>query len=47
MMWFRPNLVFAGGEAWDEDGWRRVRIGTALFRAVKGCARCVLTTIDR
>ncbi|GAW50961.1 MULTISPECIES: MOSC domain-containing protein [unclassified Nocardioides] len=43
---FRPNLVVAGGEAWAEDDWRRVRVGDATFRAVKGCARCVMTTID-
>jgi uncharacterized protein len=43
---FRPNVVVAGVEAWAEDDWRRIRIGEAEFRAVKGCARCVLTTID-
>ena len=43
---FRPNVVVAGAEAWAEDDWRRIRIGDATFRAVKGCARCVMTTID-
>lgn len=43
---FRPNVVIAGSEAWAEDDWRRIRIGDAVFRAVKGCARCVITTID-
>jgi MOSC domain-containing protein len=43
---FRPNLVVAGVEPWSEDDWRRIRIGEAVFRAVKGCARCVITTID-
>jgi uncharacterized protein YcbX len=43
---FRPNVVISGAEAWAEDDWRRIRIGDAVFRAVKGCARCVLTTID-
>jgi uncharacterized protein YcbX len=43
---FRPNVVVAGVEPWAEDDWRRIRIGDAVFRAVKGCARCVLTTID-
>lgn len=42
---FRPNLVVSGAPAWAEDGWRRLRIGAALFRAVKGCSRCVLTTV--
>lgn len=43
---FRPSVVIRGAPAWAEDGWRRVRIGTAVFRAVKGCDRCVLTLVD-
>lgn len=43
---FRPNLVVSGVPPWSEDGWRRVRVGDVTFRAVKGCDRCVLTTVD-
>jgi uncharacterized protein YcbX len=43
---FRPNVVIAGSEAWAEDDWRTIRIGDAVFRAVKGSARCVITQID-
>ena len=43
---FRPNVVVAGFDAWAEDDWRLLRIGDAVFRAVKGCARCVITTLD-
>ena len=43
---FRPNLVVSGAAAWAEDRWRLVRIGGADFRVVKGCDRCVLTTVD-
>lgn len=43
---FRPSIVVAGFTAWAEDDWRRLRIGDAVFRAVKGCARCVMTTVD-
>lgn len=43
---FRPNVVVADVPAWDEDGWRRVRVGDATFRVVKACGRCVLTTVD-
>ncbi|MGQ0844346.1 MAG: MOSC domain-containing protein [Sporichthyaceae bacterium] len=46
MVRFRPNVVVAGFAPWAEDGWRRLRIGEATFRAVKGCSRCVLTTVD-
>lgn len=43
---FRPNVVVSGSEPWAEDGWRRIRIGTALFRVVKGCDRCTITMTD-
>jgi MOSC domain-containing protein len=46
MMRFRPSVVIEGAAPWDEDAWRRLRIGDVAFRAVKGCARCVLTMID-
>ena len=44
---FRPNLVFGGGEAYEDDAWEQFRIGDVPFRAVRGCGRCVLTTIDQ
>jgi len=41
---FRPNLVVSGGEAWEEDRWRRIRIGTVTLRIAKPCSRCIVTT---
>jgi uncharacterized protein YcbX len=41
---FRPNIVIAGADAWAEDRWRRIRIGTVTLRIVKPCARCIITT---
>jgi uncharacterized protein YcbX len=46
MVRFRPNLVVAGTQPWAEDGWRRVRVGAAEFRVVKGCDRCAIPTTD-
>lgn len=46
MLRFRPNLVVEGAEAFAEDGWKRIRIGDVEFRLLKGCSRCILTTID-
>ncbi|GAA3703563.1 MOSC domain-containing protein [Microlunatus aurantiacus] len=43
---FRPNLIVRGEDAFAEDTWRRVRVGEVVFRVVKLCDRCVLTTID-
>lgn len=44
---FRPNLVIAGGSAYQEDAWRTIVIGDARFELVKPCARCVITTTDQ
>lgn len=44
---FRPNLVFSGGQAFDEDNWRNFSVGKNKFAAVKPCARCVLTTVNQ
>ena len=44
---FRPNLVVSGAPApYDEDDWRRVRIGGIEFDCAQACRRCVFTTID-
>jgi len=44
---FRPNLVFTGGEPYEEDTWREFTIGKNRFVGVKPCARCVLTTVNQ
>ena len=44
---FRPNLVFGGGPAYDDDAWAEFQIGDVPFRAVRGCGRCLMTTIDQ
>lgn len=46
MLRFRPNLVVEGFDAYAEDQWTQVRIGDAIFRVVKACSRCILTTLD-
>lgn len=43
---FRPSVVVSGAPAFDEDRWRRIRIGEAIFRTPKGCDRCVITTTN-
>lgn len=44
---FRPNLVIGGCEAYAEDRLGEIVIGDAVFRAVKPCARCQVTTTDQ
>ncbi|HEX3097779.1 MAG TPA: MOSC N-terminal beta barrel domain-containing protein [Usitatibacter sp.] len=44
---FRPNVVVTGGRAYDEDAWKEIAIGEAVFRAAKPCGRCQVTTTDQ
>ena len=44
---FRPNFVFTGGNAHDEDNWLTIKIGSIIFDVVKPCARCVIPSIDQ
>ena len=44
---FRPNFVVKGSGPFEEDTWKRIRIGSTEFHVVKPCARCVMTTVDQ
>ena len=44
---FRPNIVVSGGEPFEEDRWKSIRIDRITFAVVKPCARCVTTTVDQ
>ena len=37
---------YFGTQPFDEDTWKRIRIGAAEFTCFSPCARCVLTTVD-
>jgi uncharacterized protein YcbX len=44
---FRPNMVFDGGSAYDEDSFSMFSINDVLFKGVKPCARCQVIGIDQ
>ena len=44
---FRPNLVVSGCAPFEEDRWKRIRIGDVEFDLPKPCARCVMPSIDQ
>ncbi len=46
MQRFRPNIVFTGGEPFEEDVLDTFTINNIKFYGVKLCARCVVTTIN-
>ena len=44
---FRPNIVFTGGQPFEEDQLHDFTIAGVRFNGVKLCARCVMTTINQ
>jgi uncharacterized protein YcbX len=44
---FRPNIVFTGGQPFEEDNWSQFAVNDIRFYGVKLCARCVVTTINQ
>lgn len=43
---FRPNLVISDCEAYAEDSWREIKIGSIEFRLPKPCSRCSVPAIN-
>jgi len=46
MQRFRPNIVVSGCEAFSEDAWKCLKIGSAEFRCLHRCGRCILLNVD-
>jgi uncharacterized protein YcbX len=44
---FRPNIVFSGGEPFEEDLLHEININNVLMHGVKLCARCIMTTTNQ
>jgi len=44
---FRPNIVIAGVEAFDEDRMETLTADAIELRLVKSCTRCQVTTTDQ
>lgn len=44
---FRPNIVIAGIEAFEEDYAESFNIGNAVLKPVKPCPRCPMPAIDQ
>lgn len=44
---FRANIIFSGQQAFEEDQWKRIRIGEVMFSQPKKCSRCKIVTVDQ
>ncbi|XP_054652444.1 mitochondrial amidoxime-reducing component 1 [Dunckerocampus dactyliophorus] len=43
---FRPNIVISDCEAFAEDSWEEIQIGSVRLQRVMSCGRCIFTTVD-
>ncbi|XP_029315787.1 mitochondrial amidoxime-reducing component 1 isoform X2 [Cottoperca gobio] len=43
---FRPNIVISDCEAFEEDSWEEIQIGSVRLQRVMSCGRCTFTTVD-
>jgi uncharacterized protein YcbX len=44
---FRPNIVIEGADlAWEEDYWRKIKIGSSKMDLLHNCVRCKSINID-
>lgn len=44
---FRPNIVIGDIDAFEEDYAESIRIGNAVLKPVKPCARCPIPSVDQ
>ncbi|MBK9255583.1 MAG: MOSC domain-containing protein [Saprospiraceae bacterium] len=43
---FRPNIVCTTSVAHEEDNWKIILAGNAVFRHIKPCGRCVMINLN-
>ena len=44
---FRNNITIDGTDAWEEESWQKVQIGSAKFKVLLPCGRCQVPSIDQ
>ncbi|UYL07705.1 MOSC domain-containing protein [Bdellovibrio sp. SKB1291214] len=44
---FRPNIVIQGEKPFEDDQWKRIKIGEVIFSQPKLSARCHIINIDQ
>ncbi|TNM96005.1 hypothetical protein fugu_017088 [Takifugu bimaculatus] len=43
---FRPNIIIGDCQAFEEDSWEEIQIGSVRLQRIMSCDRCVFTTVD-
>ncbi len=44
---FRPNIVFEGGQAYEEEQWRAFTLGGHPMRGICACTRCSMINVNQ
>lgn len=44
---FRPNVVVTGTNPWEEDQWKKLKVGQVELEVASACGRCTMITIDQ
>jgi hypothetical protein len=44
---FRPNLVVKGCDAFEEDEWKAIKIGSTILHIISSCPRCKVCNVDQ
>lgn len=44
---FRPNIVFKGGQPYEEEQWREFTIGEQALRGLLPCTRCSMINVNQ
>lgn len=44
---FRANIIYTGGQPFEEDHWSTFKIGNQPFRSTKPCVRCNVPNINQ
>lgn len=43
---FRPNIVITGGGSYEEDSWKRIKIGSYIYHVSCRTVRCLLPNVN-
>ncbi|KAE8290315.1 Mitochondrial amidoxime-reducing component 1 [Larimichthys crocea] len=43
---FRPNIIISDCDAFEEDSWDEIQVGSVRLQRVMSCGRCIFTTVD-
>ncbi len=43
---FRGNIIYQGEKAFEEESWKKIKIGSVVFSQPQKCSRCVMINLN-